>query len=280
MGAYRLLFSIAVEHLFFPDGVCPSLDFVPPPKTAMLLRKAGLLIRSMKNGLCIFFDETRTEALQRYSADPEESWSIGFNVFSKDPSFENYTQPSLRREEEILYFDGRKGKADADGRFRLHGDASVSETNFEKLNSPRLQDLLSKKERLVRPMFVVDLPLARKKKGRFGDPFKADGPNCYLKFKARETVWKYYLVGEMGKKNSYIADLDHETEFEFSGKVLLPENRTAAVFRSKAAIPLQEKSNRRFQLREKGSGGERFLFQGCRRHPQITSIGRRSMESK
>jgi hypothetical protein len=64
----------------------------------------------------------------------------------------------------------------------------------------------------------------------------------------------------MTKIKSFITDLNHEIEFEATGRASLPGNRMAMTFRSKQRIPLREKSEYRFQLREKETNGGRVLI--------------------
>ena len=260
MGSYLPLFSIEVEHSFFSEGLCLCLEFAPTPKTDMVIKNAGLLTRNTLNGVRVFRDEKRSESLQLYAADPDEPLSLGFKVFSRDPFFENYTGPPAHQEDSILYFDNRGVEIDTTGKFRLHDEEYVSKTDFEKLNSPLLEDTLSKKDRLLRPMFIVQIGVSEKDVSLFDDQSKATAKNYYIKFKARQTFWKYYLLGDMAREDSYIADLNKETEFDFAGRESLSDNRVALTFRSKTHIPLQEKSECRFQLRERNSGGGKVLI--------------------
>jgi hypothetical protein len=260
MGSYLPLFSIEVEHSFFSEGLCLYLDPVPTPRTDVVIKNAGLLIRNTLNGVRVFRDEKRSESLQLYAADPDEPLSLGFKVFSRDPFFENYTEPPAHQEDSILYFGNRGVEIDTTGKFRLHDGEYVSETDFEKLNSPLLEGTLSKKDRLLRPMFIVQIGVSEEDVSLFDDQSKATAKNYYIKFKARQTFWKYYLLGDIARQDSYIADLNKETEFDFAGRESLSDNRVALTFRSQTPIPLQEKSDCRFQLRERNSGGGKVLI--------------------
>ncbi|NKB82598.1 MAG: hypothetical protein GKS05_12065 [Nitrospirales bacterium] len=209
-----------------------------------------------------FYDDSRIDALQLLMADQDEPLCFGFKVVSRDPVFVNYTMPAVLRDDEILYFDSRKAKTETTGKLRLHADSSVSDKNFEKLNAPVLEGLIGKKEKLVKPHFLINIWVEAEKtlpkplaKSRTLIPAE-----YYLKFKARQTYWKYYLLGAMAKNNPYIADLNNKTEFEATGNVSLPNERTALTFRSKAPIPLQEKFDQRFQLRTNGTREGKVLL--------------------
>jgi hypothetical protein len=260
MGLYLLLFSIEVEHHFFSGGLCRELNFVPTSKTDMVIKKTGLLTKNTINGICLFYDENKSECLQLYAADPDEPLSFGFKVFSRDPFFENYTELPASKEDSILYFDNRDVEIDTAGKFRLHNEEYVSETDFENLDSRLLEDILNKRDRLIRPIFTVNIFVPEKEGSLFDEQSKAISTSYQLKFKSRQTFWKYYLLGDIAGEDSYVADLNNETEFEFAGVESLADNRAALTFRSKTTLPFRERSDCRFQLRDRNSGGGKVLI--------------------
>jgi len=260
MGSYLPIFSVEVEHTFFSSDLCPGLDFTPTPKTHALLAKADLLMRNTPNGIRIFYNRHNTEALGLYARNPDEPLRLEFKVFARDRSFKNYADHGDAEDDSILYFDSDGVKSDEAGRFRLHEADYISEIDFEVLNSPRLIDILSPKESLVKPEFIISIRLEDKEIPQLDESSKAPFKNYYLKFQARETIWKYYLLGNLTKKKSYIVDLNNEMEFEDTGPASLPDNRTALTFRSKQKLPLREKSEYRFQLKDKDPNGGKVLI--------------------
>ncbi len=260
MGPYLPLFSVEVEHTFFSKGWCAGLDFVPTPISLTFIEKTGLLIRNTQNGIRAFFDQNSSEALRLYATGSDEPLRLAFKVFSREMFFRAYTEITTPEEDSILYFDNRGGGFESTNRFRLHETEFVSAKDFEKLNSPRIADILSRKDRLLKPEFIVSIGLGQKEIQILDAASKTAYHNYYLKFQARETFWKYYLLGSMTKNKSYIADLNHETEFEDTGRASLPDNRRALTFRSKQRIPLREKSEYRFQLREKNPNGGKVII--------------------
>ena len=192
MSAYLPLFSIEVQHPYFPDQLCRGLDFVVTPKTGAVIKKAGLLTRNTTNGISVFYDESKIESLQRYAADAVEPLRFEFKVFSRDPFFGNYTHSPTSSEDVIPYFENGGLEADASGKFRLHAEACVSETDFVALNSPVLADILSKRDRLIRPMFIITIGVLKKGSRFFDEQLRVASKRYYIKFNARETFWKYY----------------------------------------------------------------------------------------
>ena len=260
MGSYRRLFSFAVEHQFFSDAVGPGLEFVPTPKAVKTLQHTGMLVKNTTNGISCFYDEAHAEILGRDAAGQDEACSIGFKVFSRDPAFANYTELFRHREDAILYFDNRDGTDDVTGMVRLHHEEYVAEGNLQSVTSPGLEELLTKKERLVRPLCLVSLCMTERERRVLESPEHAPAGVYIVKFKARQTFWKYYVLGNLSRKRLSIVDLDNKIGFEYAGNTSLSDDRMAITFRSQEAITLSVRSDYRIQLKEAGPGGPKVLI--------------------
>jgi hypothetical protein len=261
MGAYRPLFNISVEHTFFVDGFATCLDFVPSEQTGRIINNAGLIVKKRVSGIGVVYDQERIEALLAYAEDETDPLCFEFKVYANDPQFKSYTEPFTGKSDgSLLYFDNMTDVHIANEQIRLHTLDFVSNINSENLGSSKVKDILSQKDRLIPPLFVVKIYATGKEGALFSAQFETAARNYYLSFKTRQTFWKYYLLGGMARKNAYIFDLDGGVEFEFAGETPLSDTRSALIFRSKAAIPLRQKQNFRFQLKEKGAGGDRVLI--------------------
>jgi hypothetical protein len=121
--------------------------------------------------------------------------------------------------------------------------------------------------------------MSKEETNPFNKQLKVIPRDYYLKFKARKTFWKYYMLGLMAQKHSYIADLNDAIRFEFSGEESLSGNRTALTFRSKTPIPMRDTFSYRFQLKESGPRGEKVLI---RRLPMASAsqINREMIEGE
>ena len=245
MGSYRRLFSFAVEHQFFSDAVGPGLEFVPTPKAVKTLQHTGMLVKNTTNGISCFYDEAHAEILGRDAAGQDEACSIGFKVFSRDPAFANYT---LKRTDDVT------------GMVRLHHEEYVAEGNLQSVTSPGLEELLTKKERLVRPLCLVSLCMTERERRVLESPEHAPAGVYIVKFKARQTFWKYYVLGNLSRKRLSIVDLDNKIGFEYAGNTSLSDDRMAITFRSQEAITLSVRSDYRIQLKEAGPGGPKVLI--------------------
>ncbi len=260
MGSYLQLFSIEVEHMFFYNGLCPNLDFVPTHQTNNTLINAGLLTRKSLNGINLFYDEDRVDVLQLCASEAGGSLNLEFKVFARDPLFVNYTEPLYFKEDSILFFYNKDANIDTSGKVRLHDREYVSEMNFVKLGSPLITDVLNRKEKLVKPVFIVNIGDEEEESSLFDENLNVSPKKYYIKFNSRQTFWKYYLLGNVTENNLYITDMNGETEFEFAGMESLSDNRIASTFKSKTTLPMRERYDHCFQLKERGPGGEKVLI--------------------
>lgn len=260
MGSFRPLFSVSVEHGYFTDGAWKGLDFVPVPATVKVINGANVLVRPTKNGMAVFYDESRSDALRLYAKDANGALCFSFRVYAKDRTFANYTAPAMRSGNAVLYFDNRgSAVGSGGGKVRLSKEDVVSEADFMDIDSLVAEDILGDRDKRVPPDFVVSVFV---EPGVGDDTSAASGwlaRDCLIRFDARQAYWKYHLLGNMNRSNPFIVDLDNRVEFEFCGEVMLPGDRPAKVFRSKEQIPVLEKSTCRFQLREQGPGAGKVL---------------------
>ncbi len=269
MGFYQPLFTLSVEHTYFSDGLWKGLEFTPTPATQKVLTGAGMLFRHTPNGIGMFYDEEKSQALRLYAEDTDGILNFSFKANAKDRTFANYTAPSTHKKGAILYFNNRETKNTAEsGKISLSKEGYVSEKDFEEIDALVAEGALSDSDRRATPDFVVNIFTGFSG----GEGFTAK--NYSISFNARQSFWKYHLLGNMNRTNPYIVDLDSQVEFEFCGDVMLQGNKPAKIFRSKQLIPVLERSNYRFQLREPGPGTGKVLI---KRLP-VASEGRLGME--
>ena len=133
-------------------------------------------------------------------------------------------------------------------------EAFVSEADLRPTASEALAPLLTKRDATVRPVAVLRLRLADAVTALAEGATSA--PRAYrLDFRPRETHWRYLLLGGLAERAASVVDPEGSTEFERTGETTLPGDRAAVAFVSRTRIPLQERSDRRFQLRENGNNG-------------------------
>jgi len=259
MGSYQALLNIAVEHGFYTDGACSCLDFQPTEKTRRIFDNAGLLQKKTADGIQIVYDESRLEALKLYAEDPQEPLCFEFKVYSNDAQFRSYTEPFADMGKGILYLDNRATTA-GDGKISLSVFEYVSNDDLKKTDSDELRDMISQRDRLLPPLFVVKIFAETAQASHIEAWLESELTSYSIVFNARQTFWKYYLLGKMANAGSYIFDPDNQVEFEALGETSLPDRRMALTFRSKQSIPLNEYYDFRFQLKQQGPGGENVLI--------------------
>jgi len=259
MSMFRHLFSVSVNHDFFSGGRCHCLNFVATGETQHVMENAGLLLRKTTDGIGIAYDESRLEALQQFAADSDDTLYFEFKVYSHSPEFRDYTYPFSGSGQEILFFCNENLNQSNGERIKLHTNEYASTQDFVPLDSIQLKDILNGKDRFLPPVFVIKIAV-NNKQSIFDTQLKPTARDFYIHFKPRHTIWKFFLLGNMAKENAYIYDADDKIEFESAGEATLEGQRTAMVFKSKQNIPLNEKYNLHFQLKEKAQGGERVLI--------------------
>ncbi len=257
MGTYRLLASVTVEHAYFAEKNCKMLEFVPAEFCAAKLRNAGLLVKSSQSGVAIYSDEEKTDILQRHA---EENLTLAFKVFSKDGNFFRYTSPGAPPDNTVLFFSNQRVTQDMTGKQMLHPKSDVTTADRMELTAGLLPKILDRKDYFVKPVFVLQLLITAGAQGLCSDKLDAAVRRFYIRFAANQTFWKYYILGDLSKRNVYIADSDNAIQFENLGKVLLPGNREAIQLRSSKAIPLHELPDQRLQLKESTGTGDRILI--------------------
>jgi hypothetical protein len=266
MGSFLPLFNIIVEHSYPADGLCHDLDFVLAPWTEVMVRKLGLVLKKTNGGIRVFYDEDRLNVTTLFSDDHNDFRSFSFKVFSLNPQFMNFTYPSLYHKDAILHFDSRKASHIG---HRLHKGEWAADEDFEPMTSPVFDGLFNATDRCRRPHFCITIRDCISPELSSPDQSPLSSPDWLIRFKARETYWKYLLVGELGRKDVYISDKNSEVSFECIGDTLLSDNRIAKGFVSESPLPIREKTDYNFQLREKGSGNGKVLI---KRLPVASSL--------
>jgi hypothetical protein len=260
MGTFLPLFSIVVEHSYAVDMICRQLDFVPSPWTAALVHKAGLVVKKRNGGIIVFYDRERSDAAELYLEGSDDGRGFCYKVFCTDPNFMNITSPAIFRQDAILHFHSRKIGAVGPGPVNLHSGEWVSDDDFEPLDSPQFAGLFDARDRCRKPHFCVTVGEDIQLEDSALNQNPTACPELRIRFRSRETLWKYYLIGDMNRKDIYISDKNGEVTFVSAGDALLSDNRTAAVFVSDKPLPLKEISECNFQLREKGPANGKVLI--------------------
>ncbi|SDU58225.1 hypothetical protein [Desulfobacula phenolica] len=229
MSAYKLLFRILVKHEYYSGSPAGDLEFLPTHACEKIMNNSGLILKKEAEGISMFFDETRTEALTLYAADPFDPLLLNFKVYSKNPLFENFTGLPSFTQKNILFF------------------------NSEKALLEPILPFLTRSDKVIRPLCVISIHFGAESGSLF------NSRSYYLKFPVRKTFWKYYLLGKYTKETLSIVDLDNKIIFTQKDNALIPGNRKALVFESDKPIPLTQMPLCRFQLKKQTATISRIL---------------------
>lgn len=257
MGTYRPLLSVTVEHAYFLGSNCKTLEFVPTNSCAAILRKAGLLLKSSESGVAIYFDEEKIDILRLHA---EDEFALVFKVFSKDSNFFRYTTPGAPPDNAILLLNNQHITLDPTDKQMLHSDPNVTDKALIDSSSDQLEGMLDRKDYLVKPAFIVQMFVSADAQGLCSEKLDVAARKFYIRFSSNQSFWRYYISGDLSKRNVYIVDLDNAVQFNNAGNILLPGHRETVVLQSSVAIPMQEQHHHRLQLRESGNMGDKVLI--------------------
>ena len=246
---YLPLFDIEVKHQFFTSGMHRTFTVSPTVRTEALAAQLGVSSQPTPNGIRVFYESRRLEALQRSSGNPETTLLLGFKLDTPDHLFARYTEP-ICPGGSLFYFDQRCAQVESSECSRLHRGVQVSGHEVERLESPRVDELLEQMEQAAPPLGVIRISLS-----------PSDGPRTYsIRFAARKSFWTYYLLGRFARDGLYMEDAKGETEFDSLGEVRLPGNRVARAFRTASMLPLQDRYHNRFQIIDPDAEDDRVLM--------------------
>ncbi len=255
MAAYQPLFSIEAEHAYFADAACRGLQLLPTPASAALLANTGCLLRPLRHGVAVAYDRDAADAVRLQVRDAHTPLCLDFLGGMQDARFALYTDLPAPAATLLMFHSDAAAREDDSGRWRLHAQTHVSPADQVPLDEPPASELLTRRERLVPPRFAVRVRVSEHDL----DHAEPGGKRYLLRFQARATVWKYYVVGDWAQDEIHIVDLQRETSFDAAVPEPLPDGRTALAVRSLARIALQERPAHRFQLRGRSGNTERVL---------------------
>ncbi len=258
LARYRPLLAIEVEHAFFADGAGRAVRVEPDAASARVLARSGCLWRGTAHGVAVYCDVSRPGLCESCLAEAQPPFSLRFLGYAEDPLFDAYTGGYTPRPGAILAFDGGAAVAEApEQRLRLHRGECVSGEYLraaEDSESPA--DALGRR---AAPKFSVRIGVER---DTVEASARANGANAkcyYLRFAARETIWRYYLLGGWTKEQTRVVDLNDKISFVPDAAKRFSNGRVAHAVRSQEAIALQEVPPQRFQLRVREEGKERVI---------------------
>lgn len=198
-------------------------------------------------------------------------FSLGLSILATDPYFRQYTSGMGSDTNAVFSLDAKDGVREDDGRIRLHAAECI--THSDRMTKPNTPTMLDQKT-----VPRIDVRLAVDVGALEHNAYASEmgGARYCIRFAARETFWQYNIVCDESADEFSIIDSSNKIDFDACGPRRLANGRMAKTFRSKTAIPLQERSSQRFQLQQQEQNQERVIV---KRLP-VASAGQLSMEEQ
>lgn len=247
MGQYRPMFNISIEHGYFPSGKLPGVNFVPTEQTQKLMHNVNLISRRRPDGLTLFFDSEHLDALKLYASDENYPLRIEFQCEAEQQNFQNFTSAPALSANKTLFFDSSIADSQPVGKKYLHAEEFVSEAELIDRPAPA-SGHVSMADRNKPNLGVISIRVSGAELEQLATVGNEQYNDYAIRFKARETYWKYYLVGEANREGVYIRDVNDDIEFEYLGEEQVADGRMAKIFMTTKAIPMRDRAKPKLQL--------------------------------
>jgi len=232
-NSYEVLLNVAFNHTYFSSNVFAGMVFMPSASTQLVFLNNGLLFKPYSGGFRILFD-TNFYGNERKR---EELIAVGldcrFIATLTDSGFYNYTAITGNDISKKVFHFYNSTRDNEYMNASLHAGEFVSENDLTNIAD-------FDETYFVKPFAILDLKIAN------------ELPEYYsINFKAKETIWRYILLGQHLKLLNRPAILDNRGEEQFEGPMILKFSGTNGLaFKSKKTISLSEASLQNFQLVE------------------------------
>jgi hypothetical protein len=189
-SSYRLVFQVAFEHMFFADGVLRAMRIVPVGACHDMLRRAGVLLRPLADGIGAYGDEEAFQRLRLHIAEAGGPLAMAFQVFFTDPHFHEYTVPGWPQGH-LLFLDTARCTTDDNGRQMLHATPCVTAAAFLARDHVDLMRILGQRVLAPRPDMVLQVDVSH----RLLDTAVPAQRQFHARFDAARSHWQYCLPG-------------------------------------------------------------------------------------
>jgi hypothetical protein len=231
--AYEVLVNISFSHTYFSNKVFAGLVFTPSSSTQLLFLNYGLLFKPNYGGFTIAYDANFNGEKRSREEVVSSIVDCRFTATLNDFNFYNYTAIAEKDiSKKVFHFYNAVDDNEVLNK-SLHSEEFVSE--YDLKNIADFDETF-----FVKPFAILDLKIA---------PELLE--NYSLNFKAKETIWRYILMGEHLQSLNSPAIIDNNGKEPFDGPEYLKFSGTQGLaFRSKNAISFSETSVQNFQLVE------------------------------
>ncbi len=241
------MFNISLEHTYFNSGKLSGVNFLPTAETQKLMHNVNLVSRKRPDGLTVFFDGEHLDALKLHASDEDDPLRVEFKCEVGHENFQNFTSSSVFEPNKTLYFDSANTQSQPLGKKYLHAEEFVS--SAELVDSPSLQAAHANiADRRSPSLGVISIQITDDELSELATGTTQEFNDYTIRFKARETYWKYFLIGEANREGAYLRDVNGEIEFEDLGEEQVADGRMARIFMTSKPIPMQDRAKPKLQL--------------------------------
>ncbi|MEL0635645.1 hypothetical protein V6259_02535 [Marinomonas sp. TI.3.20] len=232
MADYQPYLSINIRHSYFSSYIAQQIDVIPTFDTQQWLETNQMFIKNISGGICIFFDPDK---LNTPSSDKNSQY-LQFKVFSGDSYFRNYTNTPLPQSLCTAEFDivvNRSENSDATPKQWLSPEELLDHPEKKIISPYELsQNLIG--------LINIEIP---------ANYYYEANKHITLSYEHCETYWKYYFLSLKHSNQFKIDDPKKTYSFEFQGVEKINNQSDVMTFISQTPIPIYQRSDMTFQLR-------------------------------
>lgn len=280
MSTYVPLLHICARHAFFGEQAVSRFRFEAGAATAAMLGRLDILTLPSAEGLTLVCPEDTVAALR---AGAEPALELEFQAWSIGASFSLVTAPPAPAPDARLLFHSAGAVREETGNWRLHAAPRADASAWSRAVIPnRAAALAEAGPRPAGPAFHLVLA-APAIAAALAD---RAAPRFLVRFGARQTRWKYYLLADglhgdhaeddPDAPHTAIVDLDGELSFTPRGYTELPGQRAALTFISEQPIEMRQHPSQRLQLCQRDGPGQPVKRILIKRLPNasVAAVGR------
>ncbi len=255
--AFDILTQVQFKHSYFSDKVFNGLAVSIDADTQRTLSNLGLLYKAFNGGFYILYDKNLANNPRERADVLSEKVILNFTLELRDSSFYNYTAGLPQQiDNSIYHFHNTLNSTSGS----LHAADYVSEKDVVELSDSRhhfMKKPFGKISLLVNPGMSAEYQIA---------------------FEARQTYWRYILIGDYLQNLNSPAILDDQDTNIFGDhfEITLPDAKKALGFVSTDKLNLSQKPSKIYRLVENfqtGSSTHRNVIKALP-YPDVQYISR------